>query len=828
MRLVAVFFSICVLCAGPAAASASPIVETNYNGKPLFCTINNKGKVQAGKLKSGKFKKFPRLQSFKRALKVARKLRDSAALKRARKKFKKAKAQIKACQVELAQQDESPTPSPTPTPISGVPFEDFHRVITTHCASCHLNQHTQWLELDSKEAWLAARSSADVPLIDQDDLEHSYILQRIRYFGGPNSTMPLSNLNATAQFTAADYNIIRSWIIGLNGGGGDSIPPPVDEELEGNELSSAALFACTGSPEPSKPRLRRIDNLEWAATLGKRGSDARYNPLVADGNHQYSTFSEGETLNDTVLSEYFNYLWHTREGWIDGSTSSGVPRPPEHRCMIQVTTPSTDCIRSFLRVYLKNFVLFREPSEGELTRLATFAADAVANNPRDTQAQRSAVMEQITSAAWSTTAALFRSELGKGERAEEGANFLSDTELGKSLAYTLTDQGPGAPSKMQPARVFPPLPRIQAIEDAVDDGSIGSSAVLDSLIDLNYSGIDQSIDSHYSEYWLTEKLERFFIEWLGFDELTNSFHDTPESTSSFEGIDWVTESFNHMKKPAYYGHEITLAEQALAMIARIIQNDSEVVRTLFTSRDFYLPSNLESSFGSTQWPQAVYNVSSDIAATREARWNVLPESERAGILTHPAWLAAHADNFENGPSAVKRGKWVRENALCGMVPDVPITVDASFPPETAHLSARERLIARTSDSYCQTCHSLMNPLGLPFEIYNHAGFLRAQDHGAQPNGESDIIFTGDATLDGHVADAVEFSEKLAASPLVEQCFIRQIFRFFIGRLETHNDACTLTAMENTYQQTNGSLKETVKTLLKSPTFTMRYAVEEEQ
>ena len=45
-----------------------------------------------------------------------------------------------------------------------------------------------------------------------------------------------------------------------------------------------------------------------------------------------------------------------------------------------------------------------------------------------------------------------------------------------------------------------------------------------------------------------------------------------------------------------------------------------------------------------------------------------------------------------------------------------------------------------SDPRCSNgaCHGNMNTLGLPFETYNHAGFLRADDHGNAPNGSTTL------------------------------------------------------------------------------------------
>jgi hypothetical protein len=87
---------------------------------------------------------------------------------------------------------------------------------------------------------------------------------------------------------------------------------------------------------------------------------------------------------------------------------------------------------------------------------------------------------------------------------------------------------------------------------------------------------------------------------------------------------------------------------------------------------------------------------------------------RAGMLTHPAWLIAFSLNDHTDP--IRRGKWIRERLLAGLVPNVPITVDATIPVDH-HKTLRERLTV-TEKQECWRCHEQMNPLGHPFEIYD--------------------------------------------------------------------------------------------------------------
>ena len=118
----------------------------------------------------------------------------------------------------------------------------------------------------------------------------------------------------------------------------------------------------------------------------------------------------------------------------------------------------------------------------------------------------------------------------------------------------------------------------------------------------------------------------------------------------------------------------------------------------------------------------------------------------------------------------------------------------------------------------------MNPLGVPFESYSHYGRWRTteivEDLSEVPvDPSSRFIDTGDPMLDGRVFDGVgEMMTQLASSPRVEQCFVRQVFRFFMGRPEAYEDACTLEQMHQTYRAHDGSFEELLVALLTSDTF----------
>jgi cytochrome c553 len=217
-------------------------------------------------------------------------------------------------------------------------------------------------------------------------------------------------------------------------------------------------------------------------------------------------------------------------------------------------------------------------------------------------------------------------------------------------------------------------------------------------------------------------------------------------------------------------------------------------------------------------------------------------ANRKGILTHPAWLIAFSANSATDP--IRRGRWIREKLLAGVVPDVPITVDAKV-PEDPHKSLRERVDGITRAAACVKCHSRMNDLGYPLEQFDDFGRFRTEESLEHPknlvkagNGKTTAdIFktkpldstgvltgTGDPKLDGPVKDSFELIDRLAKSDRVRQSIIRHAFRFFLGRNELPSDSQTLIDADRAYVTSGGSFKAVVLSLLTSDSFIYRKRV----
>lgn len=222
---------------------------------------------------------------------------------------------------------------------------------------------------------------------------------------------------------------------------------------------------------------------------------------------------------------------------------------------------------------------------------------------------------------------------------------------------------------------------------------------------------------------------------------------------------------------------------------------------------------------------------------------------RKGMLTHPAWLIAHAQNTETDP--IHRGKWIREKLLAGTIPDVPITVDAVIPQDHTK-TLRQRLKDKTHQPECWKCHVKMNPIGNTFEMYDDFGRYRTQESlehpdnlvkkvkdKGQPHEDLRDIYktlpvdatgyldgTGNPELDGDVTDAIDLIDRLSKSDRVRQSIIRHAFRYFLGRNETLADSKTLIDADKAYLESGGSFDAVIVSLLTSDSFIYRKEVKE--
>jgi hypothetical protein len=108
------------------------------------------------------------------------------------------------------------------------------------------------------------------------------------------------------------------------------------------------------------------------------------------------------------------------------------------------------------------------------------------------------------------------------------------------------------------------------------------------------------------------------------------------------------------------------------------------------------------------------------------------DGTRGGLLGQGSILTVRS--YANRTSPVLRGVWILENILGSPPPppppDVPALKDTSADGKV--LSMRERMVQHRRNPACASCHSRMDPLGLPMESFDAVGRLRQQGESNEP------------------------------------------------------------------------------------------------
>jgi hypothetical protein len=184
-----------------------------------------------------------------------------------------------------------------------------------------------------------------------------------------------------------------------------------------------------------------------------------------------------------------------------------------------------------------------------------------------------------------------------------------------------------------------------------------------------------------------------------------------------------------------------------------------------------------------------------------------------GLLTQPAFLAAHAHSNQTSP--IIRGRALRERFFCQPLPDPPPDVAAVPPPLEPGLTTRERYAAhRTAGASCTSCHSLIDDLGFALEHFDPIGRYRETEEG-KPIDATGMLRQTD--VDGDMDGARALADKLSESEQVSRCYAKQWFRFAIGRSESDADSCALQRVEEVFAQ-GGSIRDLLIAITSSDSF----------
>jgi hypothetical protein len=154
------------------------------------------------------------------------------------------------------------------------------------------------------------------------------------------------------------------------------------------------------------------------------------------------------------------------------------------------------------------------------------------------------------------------------------------------------------------------------------------------------------------------------------------------------------------------------------------------------------------------------------------------DDQRAGVLTHPYVLSALA--YHNNTSPIHRGVFVTRSVLGRPLRSPPVAIafeNDEFPPD---LTMREKVTHLTKDASCQSCHTIINPLGFALEQFDAVGRLRDLESGRPIDTRSEYETEDGETVS--VASPQDLAALALSSPAAQRVFVAQLFQHMTQQL----------------------------------------------
>jgi hypothetical protein len=212
----------------------------------------------------------------------------------------------------------------------------------------------------------------------------------------------------------------------------------------------------------------------------------------------------------------------------------------------------------------------------------------------------------------------------------------------------------------------------------------------------------------------------------------------------------------------------------------------------------------------------------------------VPQDYRRGLLGKGAILAL--TSVADRTSPVLRGKWVM-GVLLGTPPpppppSVPKLDETSAVSDGKTLTVRERMEVHRKNPTCNSCHQLIDPIGLALENFDVTGMWRDRDatyaigdDGIRIHTAGDLIDPTTKLFDGTVMKGpANLREALVNhSDAFIQNLTEKLMAFAIARRTEYYDMPIIRAIDREAAKNNNRFSSLVLGIVKSPAFQMRQA-----
>jgi len=185
--------------------------------------------------------------------------------------------------------------------------------------------------------------------------------------------------------------------------------------------------------------------------------------------------------------------------------------------------------------------------------------------------------------------------------------------------------------------------------------------------------------------------------------------------------------------------------------------DESLLRAFRTETEMFVGSNVRDDRPVNELLSADYTFVNErlarqyglpgIYGSRFRRITLPNHDQRGGLLAQGALLVT--TSYPDRTSPVLRGKWLLNNIFGLPLPPPPPGVNATLEtkPGARPTSMRERLAKHRTDPTCNSCHSVIDPIGFSLENFDVIGGWRTIDEAGKPIDASGTTSTG-AKIDG--------------------------------------------------------------------------------
>jgi hypothetical protein len=201
----------------------------------------------------------------------------------------------------------------------------------------------------------------------------------------------------------------------------------------------------------------------------------------------------------------------------------------------------------------------------------------------------------------------------------------------------------------------------------------------------------------------------------------------------------------------------------------------------------------------------------------EYRRVTIADPNRRGVLGQGSVLLL--TSIADRTSPVLRGKWVMEVLLGSPPPppppNVPLLEETKAVDEGKTLSTRERMEQHRSNPSCNSCHRVIDPLGLALENFDVTGVWRIRDNGAAVDPVGDLY---DGTrLDGPIALR---NALIKHQDVFMLSFTESLMTYALGRRVEHYDMPAIRQIVNNAKTRNYRFSAFISGVANSAAFRM--------